>query len=308
MSYLQQMSNFKENNLPSLDDVVLWALELFTENPPKKLDINEFKKPLIAWSGNAIITAKNIFSKTNAIFCDETEIDTFLNKDIDWLIICSASWEKHAIVFAQKAKEKWIKTKLLTCNQNSTTSKIIWEENTVVTAKNREPYTYNVSTYIWWILAVTWEKSSKIKDFIQNDIDKVLEKIDFSKYNAYLMVTPDRFAWINEMFVRKFFELFWRKIARDVFSFEHIMHALTVVPNEKELAISFWEWDFYFVWDRINFPLPENTDLATMMAIGYYVIWKIQNSHPSYFKDNIENYILQMNKTGFWKWLKVIVE
>ena len=129
MIYLEKIVNFTENNLPSLDDVVMWALELFIQNPPVKLDISEFKKPLIAWSGNAIITAKNIFSKTNAIFSDETDIDTCLDKDIDWLIICSASWEKHAIVFAEKAKEKWIKTKLLTCNPNSTTSKIIWEEN-----------------------------------------------------------------------------------------------------------------------------------------------------------------------------------
>lgn len=308
MTYLEKLQKFDKNNLPSLDEVVIGALELFEQNPPKKLDISEFIKPLIAWSGNAIITAKNIFSKTNAIFCDETDIDTCLDKDIDWLIICSASWEKHAIVFAEKAKEKWIKTKLLTCNPNSSTSKIIWEENTIVTSKNREPYTYNVSTYLWWILAVTWEKAGEINKFIENEVEEVLKTIDFSQYNAYLMVTPDRLVGINEMFVRKFFELFWRKIARDVFSYEHIMHALTVVPNEKELAISFWEWDFYFVGDRINFPLPKNTNLATMMAIGYYVIWKIQNSHPQYYKQSINQYISGINNTNFWKWLKVIVE
>jgi len=308
MTYLEKMANFNEENLPSLDEVVMWALELFIINPPEKLDISEFKKPLIAWSGNAIITARNLFSKNNAIFCDETNINESLDKDVDWLVICSASWDKHAIVFAEKANKKWIKTKLLTCNFKAWSIWIIWKENSVITMKNREPYTYNVSTYLWWVLAVTCENAISIKNFIEIEIDKVLKNIDFSKYNAYLVVTPDRFAWINEMFSRKFFELFSRKLARDVSSFEQIMHALTVVPNDKELAISFWKGDFYYVWDRINFPLPENCDLATMMAIGYYVIWKIQNSHPQYYKQSIKKYIEAMNKLDLWKGLKVIVE
>jgi hypothetical protein len=308
MNYLDKISKFNEDNLPSLDEVVLWALELFEQNPPKKLDISEFKKPLVAWSGNAIVTARNIFSKTDAIFCDETTIDQCLKKDIDGLIICSASWEKHAIIFAEKALKFGIKTKLLTCNPNSTTSRIIWKQNTVVTLKNREPYTYNTSTYMWWIFALTWEKAWDIIKFIENDIDKILKNIDFSRFDSYLLITPDIFSWINQLFTVKFIELFWRKIARDVFSYEHLKHAITVVPHDKESAISFGKWEFYFEWNHINFPLPLDADLWSMMAIGYYVIWKIQNSYSHYFKKSIAKYIENVNKTDFWKWLKVIVE
>jgi hypothetical protein len=39
--------------------------------------------------------------------------------------------------------------------------------------------------------------------------------------------------------MRKFFELFGRHIARDVCCYEHVSHAFTIIPNEKELAISF---------------------------------------------------------------------
>jgi hypothetical protein len=39
------------------------------------------------------------------------------------------------------------------------------------------------------------------------------------------------------LFRVKFIELFGRKIARDVFSYEQMKHAITVVPNKKELAI-----------------------------------------------------------------------
>ena len=83
---------------------------------------------------------------------------------------------------------------------------------------------------------------------------------------------------------------------------------MTVIPYIKELSISFWKWEYDYDWNKINLPLPDNSSLATMMAIGYYVIWKIQNSHPDYYKQSIKNYIEWMNKTEFWKWLKVIVE
>ncbi|NDK08740.1 hypothetical protein EOM39_05885 [Candidatus Gracilibacteria bacterium] len=308
MSYLEQMAKFDEENLPTLDEVVMGALELFIANPPSKLDISEFKKPLIAGSGNAIVTARNIFSKTDAIFCDETQIDEYLDKDIDGLIICSSSGDKHAIVFAQKAKNKGIKTKLLTCNPKAGTIDIIGLENTVITLKNREPYTYNTSTYMGWMFAVTGEKPQEIKDFIEKEIDSKLKTIDFSKYKAYLMVTPDKLGGINEMFVRKFFELFGRHLARDVFTFEQVKHSITVHPCDGELAFSFGEGDFYFVGDRINFPLPVKSDLATMMTIGYYVIGKIQKSIPPYYKNNIKTYLENTGKSEFGKGLKVIVD
>lgn len=308
MNYLEKISNFNENNLLSLDEIVLWALELFEKWIFNKLDISEFKRPLIAGSGNAIVTAKIIFSWIDALFCDETNFDDYIKKDIDWLIILSASWEKHATIFAKKAIEKWIKTKLLTCNPNSSASAIIWKENTTVTAKNREPYTYNTSTYMWWVLAYTWEKSWEIKKFIQEEIDPILAKIDFSKYDSYLLVTPDNFSQVNQLFIVKFIELFGRKIARDVFSYEQMKHATTVVPHKNELFILFWEWELDCTWEQINFPLPHNCWLWWIMAIWYYVIWKIQNSYPQYFKENIWDYIVNINKTEFWKWLKVIVE
>lgn len=308
MQYLQKSQNFDENNLISLNDCVLAALELFQIHDIKQADLRNCKKPLIAGSGNAIVTAKIIFSDLDAIFCDETNFDVSLEKDIDSVVILSASWEKHAPIFAQKAQDKNIKTLLLTCSKNSSAQKIVGEKNTIITPKNREPYTYNTSTYMGWVFAKTWESPKYIQEFIAKNIDPVLEKIDFSNFDSYLLVTPDKFAWVNQLFRVKFIELFWRKIARDVFSYEHLKHAITVVPHEKELAISFWQWEFDFENTRLQIPLPENADLATIMAIWYYVIGKIQQSYPNYFQKNIWNYIDRMNQSGFSKWLSVIVE
>ena len=307
MKYLEKINSFDENSLLSLDDVVMWALELFENIKIDRLDISEFKKPLIAGSWNAMSTARIIFSWTGALFCDETNFLDYIKKDIDGLIIVSASWEKHAIVFAKKAVSKWIKTKLITCNLDSTAGNIVWKENTIVTQKNREPYTYNTSTYLWWILAFSWEKASIIKEFIQNNLDPILEKINFLKYDSYLLVTPNNFSSINQLFNIKFLELFGRKIARDIVSYEQVNHAVTIIPHETELALSFSDGSFYFKWEHIKLPLPENCGIWAMMAIWYYVIWKIQNSHPQYFKQNIWSYIEGMNKTEFWKSLKVIV-
>ncbi len=309
MNFLKKINDFSDDSLLSLDEIVMWALELFEITDMKKLDLSDIKRPLIAGSGNAIVTAKIIFSWIDAIFCDETNFDENINKDVDWLVILSASGEKHAIVFAKKAMEKWIKTKLLTCSKNSTASKIIWEENTIVTAKNREPYTYNTSTYMWWVIAYTWENPSVIKKYIQEYIDPIIDKTDFSKYDSYLLVTPDKFAWVNQLFIVKFIELFGRKIARDVFSYEQMKHATTVVPHSSELFITFWKWELECLyWELLNFPLPENCSLAWIMAIWYYVIWKIQNAYPQYFKENIKTYIENLNKYEFWKGLNVIVE
>ena len=308
MTYLEKIETFNENNILSLDEVVMWSLELYEDKKLDKFDIKEFKKPLIAASWNAFTTSKIIFWWTNVLFCNETNFNQYINYDIDWLIIMSASWEKHAVVFANIAKQKWIKTKLITCNKKSQLSNIIWKENIIVTYKNREPYTYNTSTYMWWIFAYTWEKAIDIKKFIINNIDPILEKVDFSKYDSYLLVTPNEFFWVNQLFNIKFIELFWRKIARDIFSYEQIKHSATLIPHETELCISFWKWHFYYTWKHIHFPLPQNWDLWSLMAIWYYIIWKIQNSYPQYFKQNIWNYIKEMNKTEFWRSLKIIVE
>ena len=63
--------------------------------------------------------------------------------------------------------------------------------------------------------------------------------MDFGKYTSFCIVIPDQFVLIREMFETKFIELFGRKIARDVFSYEQMKHATTVVQDDDELFICF---------------------------------------------------------------------
>lgn len=302
-----KMDRFTEKNLPSLSTAVLGALELFANEGLPKIKMPNFKKPVIVGSGNAIVTAKLLYNNKNAIFADENNYKDALNKKPDGAIIFSASGEKHASIISQYYISKKIKTKLITCNPDSTAGKIVGKKNIILTKKNREPYTYNTSTYLGWVLAQTKENPEKILDFINKKVSKVIKK-NIAKYNGYLLITPENFSEGNKLFEIKFTELFGRKIARDVKTFEELKHAVTVVPDKQELCIQFGKGQIDFSNDKIIIPLPASAGPATIMSIGYYTIGKIQEYKPQWFKQNISDYIKKINKKSFGKNLKIIVE
>jgi len=301
------MERFTEKNLPSLATCVLGALELFAEEGLPKIKIPKYKRPIIVGSGNAIVTAKMLYADQDAIFADENNYKEALKRKTDGAIIFSASGEKHATVIAKYYKAKKIKTTLVTCNPNSSAGKIIGAKNVVITKKNREPYTYNTSTYMGWVFAKTRENPTTILKFINNKVAKKINK-KIAQYNGYLLVTPEKFSSGNKLFEVKFIELFARRVARDVKTYEELKHAITVVPYKKELCIQFGNGKVDFPNDKITIPLPPKADLATIMAIGYYVIGKIQENKVQWFKQNINTYIKEASSKPFGKGLKVIVE
>lgn len=304
---LKEMQNFTEENLPSLSTTVLGALELFEKEGLPKIKFPNFKKPIIVGSGNAKVTSQILFGDKDAIFADENNYKQAAERENDGAIIFSASGEKHATIVANYYKEKNINTYLVTCNPNSTAGKIIGKEKTIVTLKNKEPYTYNTSTYLGWVLSYTREDPKEILKFIEEKVKPSIPK-NIANYNGYLLVTPETFSRGNTLFEVKFIELFARRVARDVKTFEELKHAITVVPYKQELCIEFGEENATFENDKIKIPLPSNANIGTIMAIGYYVIGQIQENKPQYFKENISKYIKRVNETDFGKGLKVIVE
>lgn len=307
MKSIDIMRTFDENNLPLLITATLASLELFIEEGLPEVKFKEFKRPLVVGSGNAIVTAKILYQDKDAIYADENSYEEALKKEIDGVIVFSASGGKHAPIIAQAAKDNGFETQLVTCTPNSQAEKVVGKENTIITKKNREPYTYNTSTYMGWILAKTREDPQEILDFIENEVKPFVQR-DFVKFNGFLIVTPNHLSGVNQLFIVKFIELFGRKIARDVKSFEEIKHAITVVPSETELCIQFGEGEVDFVGEVLKIPIPNNAGPATLMAIGYYVIGHIQEQNPQYFKENIRNYIERNSKGSFGKALSVIVE
>jgi len=307
---LETLQNFTIDTLPDLDVVVLGALELFMQKELPKVDVSMYNRPLVVGSGNAEATGRIIFEKSDAIFASESTYEEKLkNIDaIDGVVLISASGEKHAPIIAKKAKEMGKHVTLLTNSPQSSAAHIA--DTVHAFPKNREPYTYNTSTYMAMILGVTRENAQEIYTYITEVVDSI-ELPDFSDINGYYLIVPSRFAGIIRMLQVKFIELFGRTVARDVETTEYVAHATTVVPSD-ELFISFGtESERNTKWgkeeNRLHIPLPDNADYATMMAVSYYIIGKIQKARPPLFKENIVDYMKKASDE-FGHELKVIVE
>lgn len=299
---IETLNNFTIDNLPNLDVVVMGALELFEKVEVPKIDLSIYKRPLVVGSGNGEVTGRIIFCETDAVFASESDFEEKLqNIDaIDLVALISASGKKHAPVIVEAAHKFNKKVMLITNSYDSPAAKLLNKENgdnELVFPKNREPYTYNTSTYMSMIFGVTGEDPTKIKNFIIDSTSK-LNFPDFSKYDKYFIMVPSKFRDVAKMIDTKFVEHFSRNIARDVVTFEVAKHAMTIAPAENELFISFGEQNN--VWgaegDRFFVPLPEDCGYAAMIAIGYYIEGQIQKTYPHFFKDNITKYTQQVSE------------
>lgn len=306
------LNTFTLENIPDLDIVVLGALELFESTQLPAIHVGEYKEPLIVGSGNAEATGRIIFENTKAIFASESTYEEKLKSipTIDSVVLLSASGGKHAPSIAKKAKEMGKQVTLLTNTPHSEASKALdcaHGDQEYIFPKNREPYTYNTSTYMGMILGYTQEDPKRIKDFIREQVDTI-DFSTFALYEKFYLIVPTQFSGIIRMLQVKFIELFGRNIARDVETSEYVKHATTVVPS-KELFLSFGydntSWGESGA--RINVPLPEWAGYGAMMAIAYYVIGKIQKQHTPYFKQNIEAYTQKISEV-FGEEIRPIVE
>lgn len=293
-SLSEQLQTFTIDSLPDLDTVVLGALEMLAEKELPVPDVRAFRRPLVVGSGNAEATGRIIFAETDAVFASESTVDDKLAhiQDIDEVIIVSASGSKHAPIIAAKAKAAAKHVTLLTNTPASPAEKALDEQSLTVHVfpKNREPYTYNTSTYMAMILGYSREDPAEISRFIQSTITQ-LTLPDFSQFTKYYLIVPPQFAGIIRMLQVKFIELFGRNLARDVETSEYVRHATTVAPSD-ELFIAFGEPNT--TWGkpehRLNVPLPATGGYGAMMAIGYYVVAQIQKAQPQYFKQHIAEY------------------
>lgn len=309
--YTDILENFTIDSLPSLDVVVMGALEMLATHDITAIDTSGYKKPLVVGSGNAEATGRIIFGDSNAVFASESSYEEKLANidDIDEVVIVSASGAKHAPIIAGKARESGKHVTLITNTKDSDAAKKLDGDLTEhILPKNREPYTYNTSTYMGMILGATKENPRAIYDYIEQTI-ATMEFPDFSKYNKYFLIVPDEFGGSTRMLQIKFIELFSRKLSRDVETSEFMKHAATVTPSDDELFISFG-YDNK-TWgapeNRLNIPLPDDAGYVAMVAIGYYVIAQIQKAQPQYFKENIQSYC-KMISDVFGEDLSPIVE
>lgn len=298
---MQILQNFRVDDLPNLDTVVLAALELFSSNSTPEIDTSIYKHPLVVGSGNAEATGKILFETADAIFASESNFEQKLqaNPHIDGVVLISASGSKHAPIIAKRSKELGRHVTLITNTPNSQAAIELdteHDDEQFVFPKNREPYTYNTSTYMGMILGATKEDPAMIMKFI-NETFATVQLPDFTAYDKYYLIVPAKFSGIIRMLQVKFIELFGRNIARDIETDEYVAHATTVAPS-NELFISFGNKNTQWgsTENRLHIPLPDNADYAAMMAVSYYLVGQIQKAYPSYFKDNIVQYTAEVSE------------
>jgi hypothetical protein len=309
------MSGFDPKSLIDLDVCVLNALDLFAD--PKttfpRPNLARFKRPLVVGSGNAIATGKIIFDDKDAVLADE---GTFKDKldaigDIDGVALFSASGGKHAPIIAKEVKPKGLSVVLFTSNPSSMAKDHV--DEAYVFPSLPEPYTYNTSTYMGMMMASIVDdphaEAARIRKYIKEVIDPTLTKCGKKPgdFESYYLLVPEQFELIRIMFATKFVELFGRRVARDVFTWEQSKHATTVVEAPSELFIAFGRKNDSFGKDRLDIPLPENCSYPAIMAIGYYVIGKIQAQKPAWFKQGVVPFVERASKL-FGQTIKPLVE
>lgn len=283
----------KKENLPSLSKITFNAISYFAKKKPSKLNLKNFKFPLVIGSGNAYNAGQIIFSRQRAIFANESNFreivknyrELIVKKIISEAVIISASGEKDSIWEVKLAKKLGLKTYLFTCSPDSSAAKIADHVQTY--HKLPEPYTYNTSTYLGMILSATQEDPKQILKYLKS----IKLPKNFRKYNSYAFVLPDEFASLAPMLEIKRNELFGPKLSLRAFSEGEARHAKFVIRDEKELVISFAE-NLYFGYPkhRWEIKLPKKNDYGLMMALTYYLVGQIQETKTPWFQKNIYNF------------------
>jgi hypothetical protein len=289
----------------NLDECVLKALNFFSDNPPPTINLNDFDFPFVVGSGNAYNTGVILFSEQAAIFADESNfrktVDAYNkaieNKLITQAVVISASGGKDSVWELELAKEKGLKTTLLTTKKDSPAAEIA--DKVYVFESLDEPYTYNTSTYMGMILAATKENTAEIKKFIES----LKLPANFSDYESYSFVLPDKYLSICPMLDIKKNELFGPEVSLRAFSQGHARHAKFVIRTPRELVISLNSDNKYFGEPdhRWNLNLPEHFSFAGVMATTYYIVGKIQAAKPPYFENNIKNYVEDYGPKAYGK-------
>jgi hypothetical protein len=283
------------DKIDSLDSVVLKTLDFLSKNTPTKLNINKQNIVFVVGSGNAYNTGSILFSRQSAIFADESNFKKIISsfrqaigeRLIEKAVIISASGGKDSVWEIKLAKSNGLRTVLLTTKSQSEAAKIA--DRVISYHSIEEPYTYNTSTYMGMILSYTQEDPLKIKSSIQN----LSFPENFDNYKAYSFVLPDRFAQICPMLDIKKNELFGPHLSLRAFSEGQARHAKFVIRSKDELVISvgFKNMVFGDPNGRWDIDISDSSNFAEIMALTYYIVGKIQNSRPQYFKENIEKYI-----------------
>jgi hypothetical protein len=286
------------------------ALEFLSEAQIPRIDIKEFRRPLVVGSVNAFCTGKIIFDSVDAVYAEESNFEAALTRvpGIDAVYILSASGAKHAVGIAERVKNMGLPVFLITNNPEAPARVHVASERVLVFPRFREPYTYNTSTYMSMMLGTSEESPKDILSFIESQVLPIIPTT-LGSYQSFILTIRPEFAPERNMFETKFDELFGSLRFGRSFTSEEVKHAKTVILSDTEYFINFGIDDTRYAQDRaqISIPLPEHCGPVAMLAIAYFVIGHIQKQNQPFFKDNVAGYV-QRGSRIFNEATPIIVE
>lgn len=289
------LDSFSEHELPDLDVAVLGALDMLAERREELPLVPHLPQPLVVGSGNAASVGQILYRHTHALYADESTYAESLTRapaTPDEAVIISASGGKHAVSLAADLAKRDISTWLMTCNPDAPAAQHIVEGRTCIFPKNREPYTYNVSTYLGMLISGEGEDPVGISEHIVRQVLPAVSAGALREYDAFYFVLPPDLILLAPMIRKKFGELFGSRVSVRALTAEQTKHGELVVPSATECFISLGEEPAAIAPGaaRIHIPLPAAYSYATGMAVCYYLIGCIQRQHPPYFKEHIDAY------------------
>lgn len=308
MPALDTLKSFDINNLPGLDVAVMGALEMLRDAALPSAEV-PYSRPLVIGSAGAGFASKVLFQDIDAVFADESNFEAALERvpDIDGAVLVSASGSKHAINIAERLRELELSAILFTNNPDAPAASFFAPESVRIFPKNREPYTYNTSTYLSMIIAKTAENPAVILEHIESTN---LTSIDLSRFSGFTFILDEKIAVVAPMFRIKFEELFGAKLCARFFTLEESKHAKTVVPDEKELFVYLGTEVLPWANEEgrvVELSLPEGGREASALSVGYHFIGQIQAAHPPYFQQNLVRYCEEASEI-FGQQINPIVE
>ncbi|MDP6381203.1 MAG: hypothetical protein QF662_07650 [Phycisphaerae bacterium] len=247
------------------------------------------KPTLVVGSGNAYVSGTIIYADQPAIFADQDDYervyDALGESVIQDVVVISASGEKDAAAETKFFAEQGIRPLLITCNPDAPAAR--FAERTLVFPSRDEPPTYNVSTYLGILIGQSGECLTEILEAV-----KVVELPEnLAEHDAYFMLIPNRLKPVGGLFNVKYREIFGANIYGKAASVGDADHGLFVNEAKNEVVINLGVRNDTWGASRLDVPLPGDAGPGLLMAVGYYVIGKIQEGKPPWFADNIGPYI-----------------
>lgn len=292
------LGTFTLENLPDLDTAVCGALSLIQAAQLPSPPAPALSHPLVIGSGNAATTGQILFKDVPDVVCaTESDVDSYLQtpERFECAVLISASGGKHATEIAHKLRECGLARFLYTNNPEAPARPYFPEENVYVFPKNREPYTYNTSTYFSMVAAHEPSfQADSLHAFLANEVIPALEQNTHIRASrGFTFLLPPAVRVIIPMLRTKFDELFGIELTGRFFTLEEAKHAKTVVPSAEECFISLGVTNEYFGHpsQRHHIAMPAtHQDILSYLAAAYAVIGVIQRTHPPYFKRHIQAY------------------